>query len=98
MPEASSTTICKLDVASQAVIDRTESDPRRICGDKTTKKLKHLHSGRLRPDLGPYFKSIREVYDSGKVALNVEEDGSAFAYYVLFTLVVGCYFIFLCLL
>ncbi|CAD7923496.1 unnamed protein product [Amoebophrya sp. A120] len=81
MPVAASSTICKLDVSSQAVIDRSDSDPRTICGDKTTKKLKHLHSGSLRPDLGPYFKCQRELYDSGKVALNVEEDGSAFAYY-----------------
>ncbi|CAD7930112.1 unnamed protein product [Amoebophrya sp. A25] len=82
MPEALSSTICKLDVKSQSVLDRNDTDPRTVCGNKTTKSLKHLHCRSLRPDLGTYFKAQHEVYgESASTALAIEEDGSGFAYY-----------------
>lgn len=79
--KGATTTVCHLRTAAQAVVDNTAQDAQRICGDKTTKKLKHLHSGHLRPSLGPYFQPHVQRYEDGRIGVAIEEDGSGFGYY-----------------
>eukprot|EP00397_Hematodinium_sp_SG-2012_P018546 GEMP01019004.1.p1 GENE.GEMP01019004.1~~GEMP01019004.1.p1 ORF type:complete len:657 (+),score=98.83 GEMP01019004.1:101-1972(+) len=70
-----------LTTASAAVLNQTESDRQKICGERSSTTLRNRGAAGLRADLGPYFHVTNISYSKDRPAVVRQEDGSGFVFY-----------------